>query len=219
LLGVRCPILPIAFILAIVSLFMKGKGKGFGIAGLIISVVGTIVAFVVFFAVVAVSFNDAFSDETTVVDKAPAAGAPAKKPSADAGTRENPVAIGSTITSVDWTVVVNSYNKDGNATVLADTFNEAAPAGSHYEIVNYTVKYTGKDSAIAAMVGVDVVTSAGNVINSFDNIVVLDDSMGLDDLFNGASATGSEAFVVPDGGGVLVRAQPGMMADEVFVKP
>ena len=57
-------LLPIAFILSIVSLFMKGSGKGLGIAGLIVSIVGTIVAFIVFFAVVAVAVNGAFSDET-----------------------------------------------------------------------------------------------------------------------------------------------------------
>ena len=65
----------------------------------------------------------------------------------------------------------------------------------------------------------DIVTSSGNVINSFDKFVVLDDSMGLDELFNGASATGSAAFVVPDGETVLVRVKPGFLADEAFVKP
>lgn len=218
-------LLPIAFILAIVSLFLKGTGKGLGIAGLIISVVGTIVAAVVFFAVVAVSFNDAFSDETTVVEEpaeaggAPAAEAPAEESGAEAGTRENPVALGSAITSVDWTVVVNSYTVDGSAIVAANQFNDAAPAGSHYEIVNYTVTYTGADSGIAALVGVDVVTSAGNVVNSFDNLVLLDDSMGLDEMFAGASTTGSAAFLVPDGETALIRVRPGMVADEVFVKP
>jgi len=218
-------LLPVAFILGLVSLFLKGTGKGLGIAGVIISVVGTIVAFVVFFAVVADSFNDAFSDETTVVEESveegdsPAGEAPAEEPAAAEGTRENPVAIGSTIASEEWTVVVNSFNADGNATVLADDFNDPAPAGSHYEIVNYTVTYTGVDSSFAAFVGVDLVSSAGNVMNSFDNLVFLDDSMGIDELFNGASATGSAAFVVPDGETVLVRVGPGMLADEVFVKP
>lgn len=218
-------LLPVAFILGLVSLFLKGTGKGLGIAGVIISVVGTVVAVVVFFAVVADSFNDAFSDETTVVEESAEEGesdageAPAEEAAAAEGTRENPVAIGSTITSEEWTVVVNSFNADGNATAAADDFNDPAPAGSHYEIVSYTVTYTGTDSSFAAFVGVDLVSSAGNVINSFDNLVFLDDSMGVDELFNGASATGSAAFVVPDGESVLVRVGPGMLADEVFVKP
>ncbi len=214
-------LLPIGFILAIVSLFMKGTGKGLGIAGLIISVVGTIVAFIVFFAVAAASFSSAFSDDTSI-GAAPGAsesGAPADGSTAEVGTRENPAAIGAPITTENWTAVVNSYTADGNATVAANSFYEAAPAGSHYEIVNYTVTYTGADSAYAAEVTVDLVTSSGNVVNSFDKFVVLDDSMGLDELFNGASATGSAAFVVPDGETVLVRVKPGFLADEVFVKP
>jgi hypothetical protein len=217
-------LLPIAFILSIVSLFMKGTGKGLGIAGLIISVVGTIVAVVVFFAVVATSFNDAFGGDTTIVEapsdsaEAPAA-EPAEQPAAEAGTRENPVAIGSAITNTDWTVVVNSYTTDGNAAVAANQFNEAAPAGSHYELVNYTVTYTGAESGYGAFVGVDVVTSAGNVVSGFENFVVLDDGMGLDELFTGASATGSAAFVIPDGESVVIRVRPGMVADEVFVSP
>jgi len=214
-------LLPIAFILSIVSLFMKGTGKGLGIAGLIISVVGTIVAFIVFFAVAAASFSSAFTDDTNIGD-APGtsdSAAPADDTAAAVGTRENPAAIGAPITTENWTAVINSYSTDGNAAVAANGFNEAAPAGSHYEIVNYTVTYTGADSAYAAEVMVDVVTSAGNVINSFDKFVILDDSMGLDELFNGASATGSAAFLVPDGETVLVRVKPGYVADEVFVKP
>jgi hypothetical protein len=214
-------LLPIAFILAIVSLFMKGKGKGLGIAGLIISVVGTIVAFVVFFAVVAASFSSAFDQDTTVVETPSDSGeAPAaEEPATEVGTRENPAAIGSTIAGETWSVVVNSYSTDASAAVAANSFNEAAPAGSHYEIVNYTVTYTGAESAIAAEVTVDVVTGSGNVINSFDKFVILDDSMGLDELFNGASATGSAAFLIPDGESVLIRVQPGFFTDEVFVAP
>ncbi len=214
-------LLPIAFILSIVSLFLKGTGKGLGIAGLIISIVGTIVGVVVFFSVVAVAIDDAIGGDTTVVEgsAAPEEAVEDAAPAEEAGTRENPVGLGSTIQSDDWTVVVNSHNADGNATVGANSFNEAAPAGSHYEIVNYTVTYTGDDSGFAAFVSLDLVTGGGNVINSFDNLAILDDGMGLDELFNGASATGSTAFLVPDGESVLIRVSPGMGADEVFVKP
>jgi hypothetical protein len=214
-------LLPIAFILSIVSLFLKGTGKGLGIAGLVISIVGTIVGVVVFFSVVAVAIDDAIGGDTTVVEE-PATSEEAVEGAAPAeaeGTRENPVSLGSTIQNDDWTVVINSHNADGNATVGANSFNEAAPAGSHYEIVNYTVTYTGEDSGFAALVSLDLVTGAGNVVNSYDNLAILDDGMGLDELFNGASATGSTAFLVPDGESVLIRVSPGMGADEVFVKP
>ncbi|MBO0981974.1 hypothetical protein IPV10_15590 [Microbacterium sp. SD291] len=220
-------LLPIAFVLSIVSLFLKGDKKWFGIVGLVVSIVGTIVGVLVFFTVVATSFDEAFGSGDTVVtqsadeaDEAPADGA--EEPAADAaqGSRENPYPLASTISSDEWTVVVNSYTPDGSAIVAgANQFNEAAPAGSHYEIVNYTVTYTGAESALAAEVGVDLVTGAGNVVNSYDSMAVLEDGFGLDELYKDGSATGSVAFLVPDGETVLIRVAPGFLADEVFVKP
>src|SRR5690606_22905435 len=109
--------------------------------------------------------------DTTVTQPVDEAGeeSDAEEP-ADAaqGTRDNPYPLASQISSDDWTVVVNSYTADGNAVVAANQFNEPAPAGSHYEIINYTVTYIGDESGLAAEVGVDLVTSAGNVVNSYD---------------------------------------------------
>lgn len=218
-------LLPVAFILGIVSLFLKGRGKGFGITAVILSVVGTVVGVVVFFTVVANAFNDSFGSNEVSVSPPSSASAAAQDageseaPTESAqGTRENPAAIGSTLTGDDWTAVVNSYTTDGNATVAADDFNDAPPAGSHYEIVNYTVTYTGDESGLAGEVVIDLVTSSGKVINSYDTFVSLPDSIGGDELFNGASSTGSQAFVVPDGETALVRVRPGVLADEIFVK-
>lgn len=218
-------LLPVAFILGLVSLFMKGRGKGLGITAVILSVVGTVVAVVVFFTVVASAFDESFGGSDVSVGAStgePATAEDSKKsePSSGsaAGTRDNPAAIGSTITGDDWTAVVNSYTTDGNATVAADEFNDAAPAGSHYEIVNYSVTYTGDESGLAGEVIIDLVTSSGKVVNSYDTFVTLPDSIGADELFNGATSTGSQAFVVPDGETALVRVRPGVVADEVFVR-
>lgn len=220
-------LLPIAFILGLVSLFMKGRGKGLGLAAIILSVVGTVVAVVVFFAVVANAVDESLGGTDVSVSDSADASAPVSEDAAEdnastdasAGTRDNPSAIGSTITGEDWTAVVNSYTTDGNATVAAEEFNEAAPTGSHYEIVNYTVTYTGDESGYAGEVIVDVVTSSGNVVNGFDSFVVLPDGIGADELFNGATTTGSQAFIVPDGDAALIRVQPGILADEIFIKP
>ncbi|HWK76722.1 hypothetical protein [Microbacterium sp.] len=217
-------LLPIAFVTSIVSLFLKGDRKWMGVVGLVLSIVGTIVGFAVFFAVVANAAQEAFGSGDTVVSQ-PAdedAETAAEEEPADAaaeGTRENPYPLGSTISSSDWTVVVNSHTADGAAAVAANGFNEAAPAGSHYEVINYTVTYTGEESGLAAEVAMAFVTSAGNVVNSYDNLVILEDGFGMDELYNGASATGSEAFLVPDGETALIRVRPGMFADEVFVQP
>lgn len=220
-------LLPIAFVLSIVSLFLKGGRKWMGVVGLILSIVGTIVGFVVFFAVIANAANEAFGDtETTVSQPADAPeedAAPAveEEPAdaAEQGTRENPYPLGSQISSSDWTVVVNSHTADGAAAVAANGYNDPAPAGSHYEVINYTVTYTGEESGLAAEVSMAFVTSAGNVVNSYDNLVILEDGFGMDELYNGASATGSQAFLVPDGETVTIRVRPGMLADEVFVQP
>jgi ketosteroid isomerase-like protein len=221
-------LLPIAFVLSIVSLFMKGDRKWMGIVGLILSVVGTIVGFIVFFAVMVTAAGEALdeisSGETVVTqpadEDAETAAEDAPADGGAEGTRDNPYPLASQISSDDWTVVVNSYTADGNPVVTAgNEYNEAAPAGSHYEVVNYTVTYTGDDKGLAAEVGVAVVTSGGNVVNSYDSFVLLADPIGMDELYNGASATGSAAFVVPDGETVLIRVRPGMLADEVFVQP
>lgn len=224
-------LLPIAFVLSIVSLFLKGSRKWMGVVGLVLSVVGTIVGFIVFFATMATIVDDAFDEafgdtETSVTQPTEGEavvaddGAEPADAAAEQGTRENPYPLSSQISSGDWTVVVNSHSADGAAAVAdGNPYNDEAPGGSHYEIVNYTVTYTGDESGLSAEVGVALVTSSGNVLNSFDAMVMLADGFGLDELYNGASATGSEAFLVPDGETVLIRVRPGVLSDEVFVKP
>lgn len=222
-------LLPIAFILSIVALFLKGDKKWLAFIGMGLSIVGTIVGVVVFFAVVATAFETSFGSGETSVSQpaedesdtdADAEEPAAEEPAGDAqGSRENPYPVGSSIENSDWTVVINSINPDGNATVSeANQFNEPAPAGSHYEIVNYTVTYNGADSSYAAEVQIAAVTASGEVINSYDALVALNDSMGFDELYAGGSATGSEAFLVPDGETVVYRVTPGIFADDVFIK-
>lgn len=54
-------LLPIAFILAIVALFLQGA-KWPAITGLIVAIVGTIVGFIVFFSLLATAASEAFND-------------------------------------------------------------------------------------------------------------------------------------------------------------
>ena len=218
-------LLPIAFVLGIVALFVKGR-KGTGIAAVILSIVGTIAGVIAFTAVVGNAVDDAFgSGDTTVVveeqtDAAATEGEEEVAVEAAQGSRENPFPLNSTISSDDWTVTVNSFTADANQVVAdAGSYNEAAPAGSHYSTVNYTVTYTGDESSYAAEVSVALVLSSGEVVNSYDNIVLLTDSMGIDELYNGGTATGSVAFLVPDGAEFSIRVAPGMFADDVFVQP
>jgi hypothetical protein len=216
-------LLPISFVLSIVSLFLKGSGKRWGIAGLVTSVVGTIVAIVVAVVFVGFAVMTAVGNSQTVgvSESAPAAGSSATAPAAGSstakvGTKENPSKIPATITSEDWTVVVNSYKVDGKALVNPDML---PPAGSHYEVVNFTVTYKGKTSSMAGFVTVDVVTSKGTVVEGVMTPFLVVDRAPLGELFTGGTATGSFGYEVPDGDKVTIRVTPGRMANEVFVKP
>lgn len=223
-------LLPIGFVLAIVSFFMKDRGKGLGIAGLIVSVVGTIVGVIVFFTVVAVAFDDAFSSGDTQVT-APSAEAEddaadtEDEPAAAAeGTRENPYPIGSVIENDEWRVVVNSVTLAAtDAVIAANTFNEPPVTGNEYIIVNYSATYLGADAegAMPAFVAVEYVTADGTTVNTFDNFVVPPDPSfdGTSALYTDGTATGNIVFDVPSasaGQGVLA-VQPGLFSDKVFV--
>lgn len=220
-------LLPIAFVLALVSLFLKDKAKWMGITALITSILGTIVGVVVFFAVVATSVHNAFgSGNTTVVEPSAAAGASkgaAEKPAAQAGTRENPYPIGSTITSKDWRVKINSVTLAAtDAVVAANQFNKPPAEGSQYILVNYSATYIGDDpkGQSPAFVSIEYVTASGNTVNELANLVVAPQPIDtMSTLYKNATATGNEAIEVPtaaaDQGVLAVR--PGMLGDKIFV--
>ena len=219
-------LLPIAFILAIVSLFLKDKAKGMGITALILSIVGTIVGFVVFFSVVSSSAEDAFGGGDTKVSaptgEAGADAPAAAKPGAKAGTRENPSPIGSVVESKDWKVVVNSVTlAASDAVVAANQFNDPPAAGSEYILVNYSATYVGDDAngQTPSFVSVDYVTADGKTINAYDHHVVAPEAIDSNTLYKGGTATGNIAIQVPTataGQGVLA-VRPGMIADKIFV--
>lgn len=58
-------LLPVGFILGIVSLFQKGKPKWQGVTAIVVSVVGTIVGVIVFISVVAGAVSEAVGDTVT----------------------------------------------------------------------------------------------------------------------------------------------------------
>ncbi len=215
-------LLPISFILAIVSLFMKGKGKGMGIAGLIISVVGTIVGVVVFISVVATSFDEAFSGGETTVATPEGTEDEAGDGGEEQGTRANPYPIGTAITQGDWTVTINSVNLDATAEITADNmFNDAPDAGMVYILVNVTATYNGTDAEGASPWStVNYVTVDGVTIDGTEKFISPPDAFDITTvLYEGASTTGNVALQVPAdtaGEGVLA-VNPTMMGDKVFV--
>ncbi|GAA1182136.1 DUF4352 domain-containing protein [Nesterenkonia xinjiangensis] len=223
-------LLPIAFVLALVSLFLKGKKRGAGIAGLIVSVVGTVIGVIVFFAVVADAFDDTFTDETIVSapeegegdDGEAASGAEdeaateeeadvvassdddeAPADDAEQGTRANPYPLGSEITASDWAVTVNSVDLDATDAILAENpFNEDPEEGHAYILVDLSVQYIGDDpEGDIPMVSVDYVSAEGNTFRSSDMMTVAPDSFdSMGTLYEGASTTGNIALHVPADG-------------------
>lgn len=218
-------LLPVAFILGIVGLVLSGKAKGLAIAAVVISVVGTIVGVIVFFAVAANSFSEAFGGSDTSVSgpadngASSSANADGKKAQAKVGTRDNPAALGSVISSKDWDVTVNSITLDGTATVLsANQFNSPPAEGNQYAIVNMTVTYKGDDSSYATMVGVAYVSSSNKVFDGTKSIAVAPEpALGMDELYKGGSVTGNQALEIPITGDGVLRVRPGIVADSVFV--
>ena len=221
-------LLPIAFILAIVSLFIKDKAKWMGLTALIVSVVGTIVGIIVFVAVIATSFGNAFgSGDTTVVESSDGAsvddGATEEQADVESGTRANPYPIGSVIESDDWRVVINSVTLAATDVIMADNeFNEAPAEGSEYIMVNYSATYLGDDpdGQMPAFVTIEYVTADGTTVNTFDSFVLPPEPIDTTStLYTDGTATGNTVMEVPTataGAGVLA-VQPDMLGDKVFV--
>ncbi len=216
-------LLPIGFIVSLVSLFLKGKKPGLGIAGLIVSVVGTVVGFSVFFLVVDHVVDDALDEIGSGGDVSVAVPEGAETDGdGDAGTRENPYPLGSTVTDKDWSVTINSVDLDAAAAINGEnSYNDPAPEGMTYILVNVTINYIGdSDGGEMPWTTVDYVTPDGNTISSTDNFVMAPDSLDtISELYKGGSTSGNIALAVPQetvGDGVLA-VSPGMLSGKTFV--
>jgi len=226
-------LLPISFILGLVSLFQKGRTRWQGITAIILSIVGTVVAALVFLVVVSNAVDDAFgtssdtvvssATDSTTTDDADSSDSDQAPTGTDTVTRENPAALGSEISSDEWKVVINSVTFDATSEVVAENpFNDPPADGYEYILINYTVTYVGDDpdGDMPAFVTVNYVTADGVTIDGTDTLAVAPDEIDtLTTLYNGGSVTGNEAIAVPSASardGVLA-VQPGLLADTVFV--
>lgn len=212
-------LLPIALVLSIVALFMKGA-KWPGIVGISVSVVGMIVAAIVslvafIFAVGEIerSIDEFDTGSSALEEELGSAFAPEVF-----GSREDPLAIGETISTDDFDVIINSIDLDATEQVLAaDEYNEPPAEGETYAIVNLTVTYTGEDSATDGMVGIDYVSADGVVKDdSYAYAWGIEPEFGMAELFTGGSATSNLVLMLPaDPDGVLL-VSPGFF-DEAWV--
>lgn len=223
-------LLGVAFILAIVSLFQKGK-KALGVWALVISIVGSIAGGIAFFVTVANAVDEAFGgsaveiSEPGVTDgeaEAPVEEAADEPAAAEAGSRENPLPIGSTVSTDEWAVTINSVSLAATDAVMgANQFNEAPEAGSEYVLVNATITYTGSDSGMPAVgTSIDYVTADGVTLDAWESFAVAPDAIDTTaELYPDAAVTGNIAIAVPSataGDGVLA-VKAGLLADPAFV--
>lgn len=208
-------LLPIGFILGLVGLFMAGKSKRSSIGAVVVSIIGAIVAPVVFIGLIGSAVDDAFGGgDVTVGGSERAESADGQ---GDLGTRDNPAAIGETLAGRDWEIVVNSFDRNATDQVMAaNSFNDPPPAGSQYALANLTATYIGDDSASADFLSVAFVADDGTVIRSSDNFAVAPDPLE-GELYAGASATGNIDIAVPEGATGLLRVNLGILGGEAFV--
>lgn len=139
----------------------------------------------------------------------------------DGSTRESPLPLGSTVTSKDWTVTVNSVNLDATQALAdANLFNQPATEGHIYILVNITATYTGDDpQGSSPMTSVTYISPDGNTYDGLTDMAVAPDSFDLlSPLYQGASTTGNRALSVPADavadGRIALRAGP--FSDKVF---
>lgn len=232
-------VLPVSFVLGLVALFAGSGGKGTAIGALAVSVLGTIVGFIMFFFVIADALEgidwdtaapSAPEDLSGLVDpyqpgreqaqaQAKAQGQGSGQGSdAAAGTRENPLSADEPIITGDWEIVINEINLNGTAEVLAENrYNEPPSPGSQIALINVTATYHGPQSELADFIWASWVTEDGRVIESFDHPSVIPDPLE-GELYPGASSTGNLDVVVPEGDNGLLRLNLGFV-DEVFVQP
>lgn len=222
-------LLPIAFILSLVGLFARGKKKGMALAALILSIVGTLVGFIVFFTIVGNAVDESFNAEPTVAPADQASDQPASDGSQNnqaaggAGdSRENPLPLGTAISGSDWTATVNGVDLNATeAVVAANPFNDAPGEGQKYILADVTLTYTGDDpQGSTPWASIDYVTVDGTTISSTDNIAVAPNQLDtLTTLYGGGSVSGNIALLVPadtaDQG--VLAVEPDMFTKKKFV--
>ena len=227
--------LPIAFVLSLVGLFLRDRARWTAITALIVSIVGTIVGVLVFVFAVASAFDESFGGSSaTVDDSAAEAGAEsvamddadeAVDGSAAVGesgeSRENPVPLGTTVSGDEWDVTVVEFTADADDEVLAaNMFNEPAADGYTYVTAEVEVAYYGEESDDPSWsVSVEYVTDSGNVISTADTMAVAPEPSihDIGEMYAGATGTGTVVFEVPEDDTGVLRVSPGMIADSIFV--
>jgi hypothetical protein len=122
------------------------------------------------------------------------------------GSLENPWPAGHTahVTKSDapyYSVSAKLVSSNANQAMKdANQFNDPAPAGSHYVLVEYTFTGEGDDSVDPGVESFDwqVADQDGHVYQSESAVTPGNDLSGAPELYKGQVYTGQEAYIVPD---------------------
>lgn len=116
------------------------------------------------------------------------------------GTRDNPIPIGETAEIGDgWSLTINSVVIDAAAEVAAaNEFNETAPDGQQFVLIEVTAAYNGDQQSSSA--GIDVKAlgeGTNNPVASYDaNVVPPEPQFVGGELFQGGEETGFLVFLI-----------------------
>tara|TARA_R110002051_G_scaffold314728_1_gene392131 strand:+ start:3639 stop:4478 length:840 start_codon:yes stop_codon:yes gene_type:complete len=216
ILALVCALIPglsfVAFIpaltalgLGIAGLVSKAPERGKAVTGLILGPVALITAIIVSTATIAggvASVVDEAEPQALTQEEPEAAPEQVEAP-VEEGTRANPAAAGSAIEISDnsgpiWQIQLGEATLDAGAVVAAENqFNDPADAGFQYIMVPVTYTYVGTESGTPWLdVTLEFVSAAGTThTNAY--VVIPDDYTDINEMYNGASATGNVVIMAP----------------------
>lgn len=206
-------LLPAAFVLSIVGLAISNK-KGKAIWALVISILGTLIGIFAFINMAGNAVIDAFEDtngETVIVQSGENEGEVIVEGD-DQGTKANPLAAGTAVTSGDWTItMVESLDDAASQVDFSTSEEETNVVGS-----KWLVTYNGEDSgSVFSDITINYVDPNGNVIDGLSTDSYATDSLDSSaELYAGAS---TEGWVLrdADAGGVW-RVEVGLFGGSEY---
>jgi len=126
-------------------------------------------------------------------------------PSADLGSRENPLPIGTTVILDDemggvWEITLLPPTLEANESVLDENmFNEAPPEGLQYALLPVSAKYLGDDTGTPAWdLEFTFVSKAGTTHKEFDvSVVGPDELSNVNELYKDGVGEGNIVIAIP----------------------
>lgn len=219
-------LLPTAFVLGIVGLFLTGRARGTSVAAIVVSIVGTVVGVVVFFTVVSDSFQDAFNDSDLSASSPTPDGSTSSPTSANdggdgnqPGSRENPFPIGQTVSNEDWDVTLGAPREAWTEVSSENQFNDPPESGMEFWIVPVTATYKGDETGNTTFgISVKFVGSDNRTYSEGCGVIPTPLS-DVGDLYKGGVAAGNTCVAVPAGADGLWTVTTGFIGEPVFFGP